>query len=590
MKTNLGQFLLISLFLLASFPFQQVYAQTGYTTKVAEKEGVVVRERVVEELLAGKEEERILIEKALPAKAAIQPKKPRRLLIFDLNVNYGGHPSIPHSNYAFARMGEKTRAYETVISNDTNMFRRETLQTFDAVFFNNTVGNLFKDKELRQNLLDFVYAGGGLLGLHGASVAFAYWPGAHEDWPEFGLMLGARGANHRENKEHVFVKLDDASHPVNRVFNGKDFDYKDEFFRFTNPYSRDRVRVLQSIDTVKTDMAQGRAFGNVIREDSDYAVAWVRQYGRGRVFYCTIGHHPSVFWDPEMLQFYLDGIQFALGDTEASAIPDSRLTPAIRAQENLGWKYGIEAYTFKNNTFFETVEKTSELGLQFVGGLNVQPVSADIPKNFDYHLSDEELLKIRNKLISEGLSMLTYYIFDIPGDEDTVKKIFEFGRKMGIETFISEPKIEDLDLIERYCEKYNIKLAIHNHGKRLSPVYMYPEKIVELTKDRSPLIGAACDFGHWAKEGINPLEAIKTLGHRVITMQIHDQSAINSEGHDVPWGTGVIKLDAIFEHLKKENIKPVMFGLEYSWNWDHSLPEIKESIDYFNRKSIELAK
>lgn len=574
MKKESGRFFLFHLIILMVFSLQLVKAQT----------------KSVYELLAENEEERNLIEKVLPVKAAIHPKKQRRLLIFDLNVNYGGHPSIKYANYAFARMGEKTGAYETVISNDTAMFRRETLQTFDAVFFNNNVGNLFRDEELRQNLLDFVYAGGGILGLHGSTAAFTYWPGAHEDWPEFGLMLGARGANHRENKEHVFVKVEDPNHPVNRVFGGKDFEYKDEFFRFTNPYSRDRVRVLLSMDTIKTDLEQGRAFGNVTREDKDYAVAWIRQYGQGRVFYCTIGHHPSVFWDPMMLEFYLDGIQFALGDTEASATPTNRVTPAIRAQEKLNWKFGIEAYTFKNNTFFETIEKTRELGLQYVGGLNVQPVSDDIPKNFDYTLSDEEVLRIRNKLIEEGLSMLTYYIFDIPGDEETVKRIFEFGRKLGVETFISEPKIEDLDLIEKYCEKYSIKLAIHNHGERLSPVYMHPEKIVELTNGRSSLIGAACDFGHWAKEGINPLEAIKTLGHRVITMQVHDQSAINSEGHDVPWGTGVIKLDAIFEHLKKENIKPVMFGLEYSYNWDHSLPEIKESIDYFNRKSIELAK
>lgn len=582
MRKSSEHFLFVHLILLMVFSLQQVNAQTDNRTKA-------LKVKSVEELLAGNEDERNLIEKALPEKAAIQSKKPRRLLVFDLNVNYGGHPSIKYANYAFARMGEKTGAYETVISNDTSMFRREILQTFDAVFFNNTVGNLFRDKVLRQNLLDFVYAGGGILGLHGSTAAFAYWPGAHEDWPEFGMMLGARGAYHRENKEHVYVKLDDPNHPVNRAFNGKDYDYKDEFFRFVDPYSRDIVRVLQSIDTVKTDMEQGRAFGKVKREDKDYAVAWVRQYGRGRAFYYTVGHHPSVFWDPLMLEFYLDGIQYALGDTEASAIPSNRLTPAIQAQEDLGWKFGIAAYTFKNNTFFETIEKTKELGLQYVGGLNVQPVSAGIPKNFDYNLTEEELLSVRNKLIAEGLSMPTYYIFDIPGDEETVRKIFEFGRTMGIETFISEPKIEDLDLIEKYCEKYNIKLAIHNHGERLSPVYMHPEKIVELTEGRSPLIGAACDFGHWAKEGIDPYKAIKTLGHRVITMQVHDQSAINPEGHDVPWGTGVIKLEAIFEYLKKENIKPVMFGLEYSYNWDNSLPDIEKSIDYFNQKSIELA-
>ena len=140
------------------------------------------------------------------------------------------------------------------------------------------------------------------MGVHGTSVAFTRWPGAHEDWPEFGLMLGARGANHRESTERVIVKLDDPHHPVNQPFGGKDFEYRDEFFRVHGPYSRHRVRVLFSIDTDKTRF-QGQPRGNCLREDNDYALAWVRQYGRGRVFYCTIAHNPYVFWDPKMLRF-----------------------------------------------------------------------------------------------------------------------------------------------------------------------------------------------------------------------------------------------------------------------------------------------
>jgi type 1 glutamine amidotransferase len=137
-------------------------------------------------------------------------------------------------------------------------------------------------------------------------------------------MLGARGAYHRESDEHVYIKIEDPDHPVNRAFKGNDFDFRDEFFRFTDPYSRDLVRVLLSINKEKTDMEQGRAFGQVFRPDNDYPVAWVRQYGQGRVFYCTIAHNPYVFWSPVMLEFYLDAIQYALGDIKASAIPSSK--------------------------------------------------------------------------------------------------------------------------------------------------------------------------------------------------------------------------------------------------------------------------
>lgn len=112
------------------------------------------------------------IEAALPDRAPAAAKRPRKLLIFCLNVGYGGHPSIAHANVALTLAGRKTDAFETVICDDPEVFRPESLRRFDAVFFNNTVGNLFTDPELRQSLADFVYGGGGSMGVHGTTVAF----------------------------------------------------------------------------------------------------------------------------------------------------------------------------------------------------------------------------------------------------------------------------------------------------------------------------------------------------------------------------------------------------------------------------------
>ena len=124
------------------------------------------------------DEHRQRIEAAIPNKAIAAPRKNRKLLIFGLNVGYGGHGSIPTANLAFTLMGQKTGAFETVISKDPSVFKPDNLKQFDAVFLNNTVGNLFEDAGLRQSLLEFVYGGGGLLGVHGTTVAFTQWPGA----------------------------------------------------------------------------------------------------------------------------------------------------------------------------------------------------------------------------------------------------------------------------------------------------------------------------------------------------------------------------------------------------------------------------
>jgi type 1 glutamine amidotransferase/sugar phosphate isomerase/epimerase len=534
-------------------------------------------------------DERAKIEQAIPAEAIVQPTKSRRLLIFTLNVGYGGHPSISHANEAFTLMGKRTGAFETIVSNNPAVFQRDSLNQFDAVFFNNTVGNCFTNADLRQNLLEFVTGGGGLMGVHGTSVGFTRWPGAIEDWPEFGLMIGARGAAHKESNEHVWIKLDARDHPLNRVFGGQDFDYRDEFLRFGEPYSRQRVRVLLSIDTAKTDVRAGQPRGDIIRADNDYALAWVRNYGQGRVFYSTIAHNPHVFWDAKMLQFYLGAIQFALGDLPAPTTPSAKLTPAVRAQEKLGWRLGIEAYTFHKFTFFETIEKTAQLGLPYIGGLSFQKVSQDIPKNFEPQLSDDELRQIRLKLESAGVRLLTFYIQDIPNDEAACRKIFEFGRKMGIETFMSEPKLEALPLIDKFCNEYGINVSLHNHDQKASPQYWNPEGVLKACQDRSKRIGACGDLGYWMRSGIDPIQAIRTLKDRLLTVQMHDLHATGNDGHDVPWGTGVGKSEEFFRELHRLGIKPTMIGLEYSYDWLESLPKVAQCKEFFDATTLKLA-
>lgn len=534
--------------------------------------------------------EREKIEAALPSRAPAVPLKPRKLLIFDLNVGYPGHRSIHAANLAFTLMGRKTGAFEATVSRDPNVFQKESLQQFDAVFFNNTVGNCFTNADLRQNLVEFVYAGAGLMGVHGATVGFTKWPGAVEDWPEFGLMIGARGANHRASDERVFIKLDEPLHAVNRVFGGQGFEYRDEFFRVQDPYSRNRLRVLMSIDVERSDLKQGPAYGRLERADNDFALAWVRNYGRGRTFYSTIAHNPYVFWDAKMLEFYLAAAQFVLGDLPAPTIPSAKLTPAIRAQEKLGWRLGIEAYTFHKFTLFEAIDKTAQLGLPFMGGLSFQKVSRDIPKNFEPGLSDEELRQIRFQLDSAGVRLLTYYIHDIPADEAGCRRVFEFGRKIGIETFLSEPKLEALDMIERFCDRYDIQVALHNHDAKASPAYWNPEGILKACHGRSKRIGACADLGYWMRAGVDPIQAVRTLGERLITVQVHDLNELSRTAHDVPWGTGVGKTEAFIREVHRLGLNPTMWGLEYSHNFLESLPEIEKCVSFFNALSLQIEK
>lgn len=532
------------------------------------------------------DEEQAKIMAALPDNAPASPKQPRKLLIYDVNVVYGGHPSRFYANLALQEMGKKTGAFEVVISRDPAVFEKENLAQFDAVFLNNTVGNQFTDPKLRQNLLEFVYGGGGLMGMHGTAVAFWNWEGGGDDWPEFGRMLGGRGAQHREAQEKCFMKMDSPGHPLLASFPKEGFELSDEFFRVGDPYSRDRVRVLFSIDTDKIDLSAKPPE----REDQDYAAAWVRHFGRGRVFYTTFGHNPYLFWDTAMLKFYLAATQFALGDLDVPTIPSARLTPAIEAQEKLGWNLGIVAYTFHRYTLFETIEKTDALGIAYMGGLDFQKVGGGIDKNFNADLSDEELAAIRLKLDDAGVRMLTCFYSVIPGDEEGCRKVFEFARKMGIQTLISEPPLEALDTIERFCNEYDIDLAIHNHDKKASPNSWSPEAVMNICKERGPHIGVCADMGYWMRSGIDPVAAVSVIGDRLFEVQMHDLHALTPEGHDVPWGTGVGRTRAFLEEVHRLGIKPRMLGLEYSDDWYDSMPEVEQSARFFDSVALDLAK
>ena len=270
--------------------------------------------------------ERRQIEEAVPGKAAAKPAKVRQLLVLDANIGRRGHPSIPFANLALELMGKRTGAYEATFSNDPAMLTAEKLRTFDAVYFNNTIGPIFNTPELKESFLGYIREGGGMAGNHAV-------PFTSTDWPEFSLLVGAKNGYHREPTETVAIRVDDPRSPINAAFRGGGkVEFTDEFFRFFDaPYAPERLHILTSIDVDKTDMNQGQCGGRsskpfppsvrCVRDDNLYPVSWVRSEGKGRIFYSTMGHNPANFWNPAFLEHLLAGIQFALGDLQTDTTP-----------------------------------------------------------------------------------------------------------------------------------------------------------------------------------------------------------------------------------------------------------------------------
>ena len=248
---------------------------------------------------------------AVPERAMAQPSATRHILVFSRTEGFV-HESIGSVEEALQYMGEKTGAFEITVSTDMDAFDADNLARFDAVLFNNTTELKFDDPEHRRALLEFVRGGKGVIGIHAATDNFYNWPEAAE-------MMGGLFDGHPWHAEGTWaVKIDEPDHPLNRSFEGQGFLINDEIYQIKGPYSRDTHRVLLSLDMSN---AVNRQVEGINREDDDFAISWIKPFGAGRVFYCSLGHNLHVLRNRAVLAHYLAGIQYALGDLEVDDTP-----------------------------------------------------------------------------------------------------------------------------------------------------------------------------------------------------------------------------------------------------------------------------
>lgn len=241
------------------------------------------------------------------------PPKKKKVLCVGASKGFQ-HDSVSHGLATIWKLGQDTGLWDTYIKTDTQLITKKklggnakNLDYFDAVFFC-TTGELDMDDEQKAALLSFVKEDGkGFLGAHSATDTFY-------KWPAYGEMIGGYFNEHPWHQE-VGVIVEDRSFPATRHF-PPEFKITDEIYQFKD-YSRDRVRVLMRLDTNTVDLTKK----NVHRTDKDFAVTWVRNYGKGRVFYSSLGHREEVWNRPDIQKMWVEAIKWAMGMTQGDAAP-----------------------------------------------------------------------------------------------------------------------------------------------------------------------------------------------------------------------------------------------------------------------------
>ena len=196
-------------------------------------------------------------------------------------------------------------------------------------------------------------------------------------------------------------------------------------------------------------------------------------------------------------------------------------------------------------------------------------------------MPDDAIAEIKKKCEEAGVKVVNFGV----GGAD--KRTFEFAKKMGIETIVCEAGEKELPAIDKLCQEYNISVALHNHPKPSH--YWNPDTVVKGCEGLSKRVGSCSDTGHWMRSGVVPVEALKKLEGRIVSLHFKDLNQMGG-GHDVPWGTGKGDAKAMLAELKRQNLKAV-FSIEYEYG-DQAKPEMMENLAkcaaFFEQTAAEL--
>ncbi len=232
------------------------------------------------------------------------------------------HDSITPAMVAIYNMGRDSGLWEATLRTDVELITKKdlsrnakTLEYFDALVFVSTTGELDLDDSQKKDMMSFIKdEGKGFVGVHAAL-------DTNYKWPEYGEMIGGWFDQHPWMTFNAPIINEDPDFPAVRHFPRAFLKY-DEIYQ-PKEWSRDKVHVLLSLDPTKLNYENNP---RIHRADHDFAVAWDKMYGKGRVFYSTLGHTEEAWSDPDIRKMYFEAIKWVLGMTEGSTSPHARVS------------------------------------------------------------------------------------------------------------------------------------------------------------------------------------------------------------------------------------------------------------------------
>lgn len=234
-----------------------------------------------------------------------------------------------------------------------------------------------------------------------------------------------------------------------------------------------------------------------------------------------------------------------------------------------GFRMGSQSYSFRNfKTVEEAIAQLKALGLNSMEFCSV---------HFKPDATDPGFLKAKELIAASGISVPVYGVEGFGKDEAANRRKFEFGKALGVEILSADVEKDAFANVDKLCQEFNIKIAIHNHGPGAR--YDKVADTINAIKGTSALIGACVDTGHVIRSGEKPHEVITALGDRVHSLHLKDWK---HGGAEQIIGEGDMNLVAVVKALKAIQFNgPVM--LEYEEHPDNPVPHMKKGLENWQK-------
>ncbi len=243
------------------------------------------------------------------------------------------------------------------------------------------------------------------------------------------------------------------------------------------------------------------------------------------------------------------------------------------AAESLGWKLGIQAWTYRGITLFETIDKCEAMGVKYLEMYGGQRLSPEVDARVGHSMSDEHRQLLKAKLKEAGVTLLSYGVVGLSKDEKASRAVFEFAKDMGIRTIVSEPRFDAYDTIEKLADEYKINVAMHNHPRPNR--YWEPKIVLEHVDKRSQRLGGSPDTGHWMRSNVDPVEGVKLLRGRLHSVHLKQPAVMGERrARDVPFG------QAKPDHIKAIMLQMRKQGYQGPWmiEYEHQSKQLDEDV------------